>query len=97
MEANENQAFPPNDVRRTEEHNRIDNIRPDDGSTPKGVGSTDDLNAIKPWTTGSDEMASGGAITPQGHTTGDSMGISPGQNDAEGENAGGDTGMGAGQ
>ena len=69
MEANENQSFPPNDVRRTEHHNQIDDIRADDGFTPRGVDGTDDLNAIKPWTNGSDEMASGGAITPQGHTT----------------------------
>ncbi len=89
MEVNDNQFFPPNDVKRTEDHNRIDDIRPDDGSTPRGMGSTDDLNAIKPWTTSSDEMASSEAITPEGHTTGERMNVSP-DTASTGQNAGGD-------
>lgn len=44
------------------EDNRIDDIRPDDGSTPKGVGS-EDSDEVRPRATGSDQMARGGPVT----------------------------------
>lgn len=90
MKTKKNEPKRPNDIGRTEEHNRADNMRPEDATMPRRVGSTDDMNTLQPRTTGSNEMATGNPIQPKDRDTARSTrSTNPNSEDIIGENAGG--------